>query len=87
MAVNPKQGTLDSFVKKTGGSPRAQRVQSGPIRHAAASKIVRHSPMSTAEGSGGHCQKFQWRDGHFRNARRSLVYAHMRRLRTYDVIK
>ena len=34
-----------------------------------------------------HCQKFQWRDGHFRNARRSLVYAHMRRLRTYDVIK
>ena len=55
MAVNPpKQGTLDSFVKKASSSPRAQRVQSGPIRHrddAAASKMVRHSPMSRPEGS------------------------------------
>ena len=51
MAVNPKQGTLDSFVKKASSSPRAQRVQSGPIRHAAASKIGRHSPMSRPEGS------------------------------------
>ena len=44
MAV--RQSKLDSFVEKTGSSPRAQRVQSGPIRHAAASKNVRHSPMS-----------------------------------------
>lgn len=51
MAVNPKQSTLDSFVKKASSSPRTQRVQSGPIRHAAASKIVRHSPMSKPEGS------------------------------------
>ena len=55
--MNPKQGTLDSFVKKTEetrSSPRTQRVQSGPIRHAAASKVVRHSPISR-EGSSGEC--------------------------------
>ena len=55
MAVNPKQGTLDSFVKKTGSSPRAQRVQSGPICHAAASKMVRPE-ASSVEGvhTGSH---------------------------------
>ena len=47
-----RQGKLDSFVKKTGSSPRAQRVQSGPIRHAAAFKDARHSPMSKPGGSG-----------------------------------
>ena len=53
--MNPKakQGTLDSFVKKSGGSPRAHKVQSGPTLHAAASKVVRHSPISRGEGSGG----------------------------------
>ena len=56
--MNPKQGTLDSFVKKTEetrSSPRTQRVQSGPIRHAAASKVVKHSPISRGEGSSGEC--------------------------------
>ena len=50
-----RQGKLDSFVKKTGSSPRAQRVQSGPIRHAAAFKDARHSPMSKPGGSSVSC--------------------------------
>lgn len=53
MAV--RQGKLDSFVEKTGSSPIAQRVQSGPIRHAAASKNTRHSPMSKPGGSSVNC--------------------------------
>ena len=53
MAV--RQGKLDSFVKKTGSSPRAQRVQSGPVRHAAAFKDARHSPMSKPGGSSVSC--------------------------------
>ena len=40
-------------TEETRSSPRTQRVQSGPIRHVAASKIARHSPISRGEGSGG----------------------------------
>ena len=47
-----RQGKLDSFVKKTGGSPI---VRSGPIRHAAAFKDARHSPMSKPGGSSVSC--------------------------------
>ena len=40
-----KQATLDAFIKKTESSPKTQ---SGPIRYAAASKNVRHSPVAGA---------------------------------------
>ena len=51
-----RQGKLDSFVvKKTDSSRRAQRHQSGPTRHAAASKNASHSPMSKPGGSSVNC--------------------------------